>query len=443
MNTKRTIEEMAALISQRHRSRPASVRKGSGSLNQTLWNKAILGTDKDVSVKQPRSGNKDTRSKTMLVIRKFIVKKNECGLLFKNGDFVRFLDAGTYHFLDPLRKIEVDVFDLSVPEFTHRLTDLLIKQFADDVAKRFDIVELNATQVALITKNGRLAYVLAPSTRTLFWKGLVDVEAKVIDIVDDCAIASRLAAELVFADRGLLRDSMVHAVYFQHVPEYHVGVLYVDGATAGTLTPGLHAYWKFNRNIRIETFDTRVQDMDVTGQEILTKDKVNLRINLSCSYQITDVMAATSKLSDVNDYVRRELQFGLRAAVGTRTLDALLEDKTAIDESVLTHIKAKTADVGISIADVGVKDIILPGDMKMILAQVVEAEKAAQANSIRRREETASTRSMLNTAKVMEDNPTALRLKELETLEKVTENVGNLSVFGGLEGLMNGLVKIK
>ena len=443
MNTKRTIEEMAALISQRHRSRPASVRKGSGSLNQTLWNKAILGTDKDVSVKQPRSGNKDTRSKTMLVIRKFIVKKNECGLLFKNGDFVRFLDAGTYHFLDPLRKIEVDVFDLSVPEFTHRLTDLLIKQFADDVAKRFDIVELNATQVALITKNGRLAYVLAPSTRTLFWKGLVDVEAKVIDIVDDCAIASRLAAELVFADRGLLRDSMVHAVYFQHVPEYHVGVLYVDGATAGTLTPGLHAYWKFNRNIRIETFDTRVQDMDVTGQEILTKDKVNLRINLSCSYQITDVMAATSKLSDVNDYVRRELQFGLRAAVGTRTLDALLEDKTAIDESVLTHIKAKTADVGISIADVGVKDIILPGDMKMILAQVVEAEKAAQANSIRRREETAATRSMLNTAKVMEDNPTALRLKELETLEKVTENVGNLSVFGGLEGLMNGLVKIK
>jgi len=110
---------------------------------------------------------------------------------------------------------------------------------------------------------------------------------------------------------------------------------------------------------------------------------------------------------------------------------------------VLAHIKAKTVDVGVSIADVGVKDIILPGDMKVILAQVVEAEKAAQANSIRRREETAATRSMLNTAKVMEDNPTALRLKELEMLEKVTENVGSLSVYGGLEGLMNSLVKIK
>jgi len=434
MDTQRKIAEMAALISQRHRGKPASARASSDIKN---------GTDRAVSAQQPGS-DKENGRKTMIVMRKFIVKRNETGLLFKNGDFVRFLDAGTYRFLDPLRRISVEVYDLSVPEFEHALTDLLIKQFAADVQARFKMVELAATQVALIRKNGRTAYVLPPSTRTLFWKGLVDVEADVIDIADAFAIEARLAAELVFADRGLLRDSMINAVYFRHVPEYQVGILYVDGQPAAeVLRPGLHAYWKFNRNIRIELFDMRLQDMDVAGQEILTKDKVNLRINLSCSYKITDVTAATSVLTDVNDYVRRELQFGLRAAVGTRTLDALLEDKGAIDASVLAHIKEKTGDVGVSIADVGVKDIILPGDMKVILAQVVEAEKAAQANSIRRREETAATRSMLNTAKVMEDNPTALRLKELEMLEKVTENVGSLSVYGGLEGLMNSLVKIK
>ncbi len=92
---------------------------------------------------------------------------------------------------------------------------------------------------------------------------------------------------------------------------------------------------------------------------------------------------------------------------------------------------------------VGVKDIILPGDMKEILGKVVEAEKAAQANVIRRREETNATRSLLNTAKVMEDNPTALRLKELETLEKVTDKVGNISVFGGLDGVLDQMVRIK
>jgi len=84
--------------------------------------------------------------------------------------------------------------------------------------------------------------------------------------------------------------------------------------------------------------------------------------------------------------------------------------------------------------------VILPGEMKTILNQVVEAEKVAQANLIRRREETAATRSLLNTARLMEENPTLLRLKELETLEKVTEKVGSLTVYGGLEGVLTKLV---
>ena len=86
---------------------------------------------------------------------------------------------------------------------------------------------------------------------------------------------------------------------------------------------------------------------------------------------------------------------------------------------------------------------ILPGEMKTILAKVVEAEKLAQANVIRRREETAATRSLVNTAKVMEDNPVALRLKELESLERITAKIDKISVFGGLEGLLKDLVKIK
>ena len=83
--------------------------------------------------------------------------------------------------------------------------------------------------------------------------------------------------------------------------------------------------------------------------------------------------------------------------------------------------------------------------MKIVgfLAQVVEAEKAAQANVIRRREETAATRSLLNTAKVMEDNPVALRMKELETLERVAERIDKISVVGGLDQVLNGLVKLR
>ena len=98
--------------------------------------------------------------------------------------------------------------------------------------------------------------------------------------------------------------------------------------------------------------------------------------------------------------------------------------------------------MGVSVGNVGVKDIILPGEMKDILNQVVQAEKLAQANNIRRREETAATRSLMNTAKLMSDNPLLVRLKELEALEKVTANIDRITVFGGMEGVMNDLVKI-
>jgi regulator of protease activity HflC (stomatin/prohibitin superfamily) len=105
-------------------------------------------------------------------------------------------------------------------------------------------------------------------------------------------------------------------------------------------------------------------------------------------------------------------------------------------------VAVKAAENGFELRSVGLKDVILPGEMKEILNQVVQAEKAAQANVIRRREETAATRSLLNTAKLMDENPTLLRLKELETLEKVTDKVDRLTVFGGLDGVLKDTVKI-
>ena len=147
-------------------------------------------------------------------------------------------------------------------------------------------------------------------------------------------------------------------------------------------------------------------------------------------------------VKDPLDHLYKEVQFGLRGAVGTRTLDALLEDKEVIDRSVADYVKEHFEAIGITVKSVGVKDSILPGDMKELLSKVVEAEKVAQANVIRRREETNATRSLLNTAKVMENNAVALRLKELETLEKVTEKIGSISVYGGLDSVLNDLVHL-
>jgi regulator of protease activity HflC (stomatin/prohibitin superfamily) len=265
-----------------------------------------------------------------------------------------------------------------------------------------------------------------------------------VNIAEDFAVAKALVPKLVAGiARGAVKVIGAEGVFAAQVPQYHVAVLYVDGKVHGVLGAGLHHFWKFNRDIKAEIVDERLQVLEVAGQEILTKDKVNLRVNLTAGYRVTDVLIAYAKQAKPMDYLYKELQFGLRAAVGTRTLDELLENKSVIDDVVTEHIKRRVAGYGLEVESIGVKDIILPGEMKLILAKVVEAEKAAQANVIRRREETAATRSLLNTAKVMEDNPVALRLKELETLEKVTEKIDKISVFGGLDGVLKDLVKIR
>ena len=137
----------------------------------------------------------------------------------------------------------------------------------------------------------------------------------------------------------------------------------------------------------------------------------------------------------LDDWMQRILPADVYVRAGSAGLSSYLDaDAQAIVAAV----------PGVARADfVRFQDIVLPGEMKTILAQVVEAEKAAQANVIRRREETAATRSLLNTAKVMEGNPIALRMKELETLERVAERIDKISVFGGLDQVLHGLVKLR
>jgi len=371
------------------------------------------------------------------------ITEHRLGLLYVEGQCLAVLKPGLHAYWQFNRKISIEVYDLSVPEFKHRVTDFLIKDYPAEIADYFIQVELGPQQVALIYKNGRLADILPPATRTIYWKGIVEITTEIIDISTHFILSQDKATTLIHTQLKTLQPQVAAAIYFQEITEHHLGLLYVEGQFLEILKPGLHAYWQFNRNIVIETIDTRLQNMEVSGQEILTKDKVGLRINLSANYLIKDVLQMKSTLTQPIDYLYRELQFGLRAAVGTRTLDELLENKNIIDELVFAHIQKKITGFGIEVQSVGVKDIILPGEMKTILSKVVEAEKIAQANLIRRREETAATRSLLNTAKVMEDNPTALRLKELEMLEKVTEKVGSISVYGGLEGLLKELIKIK
>ncbi|HCA8239136.1 TPA: slipin family protein [Escherichia coli] len=374
------------------------------------------------------------------MIKKISVRKDQLALLSRNGDYYKVLHAGE-HILPWLNTPEVLLITLDGSEVPDVLADYL-RRFQPDWVERYCVVaDLSETEAGALYMDGILLEMLPPSTRRLYWRveddlALVRMNTQQVQVQTEV-----MNAVLQPRRKGAVKGR--DAILMVQVPAWHVGVLKIDGETQALLPPGLTAYWKINHLVEAEVVDTRLQVLEVSGQEILTKDKVNLRINLAANWRYSDVLLAFSQLTKPIDHLYRELQFALREAVGTRTLDELLEDKQVIDDVVSEQVKLRMKPFGMEIASLGVKDIVLPGDMKNILAQLVEAEKSAQANVIRRREETAATRSLLNTAKVMENNPVALRLKELETLERVAERIDNISVFGGLDQVLHGLVNIK
>ena len=377
----------------------------------------------------------------ILGYKRIVIAQNERGLHFYDQRLIAILEPGIYRWFDWKNRHDVQRYDLTVAEFEHPWLDVLLQSDQALVERHFQVVETGEQQVGLIYKSGRLSGVLPPATRRVYWRGPVEVRVELIDIAHDYTL-SRAHAALLARPSVALSKSVAGLVQLAEVEDHHLGLLIVDGELVRTLPPGLHAFWKFNRTIKVEAFDLRLQTVEVSGQDILTKDKVSLRVNLSAVYRIADPVKARAELGNIGEYLYRTLQFGLRQTIGARTLDVLLGDKDELDQEVWRYAAERVRPHGLDVETVGLKDVILPGEMKEILNQVVQAEKVAQANVIRRREETAATRSLLNTAKLMEENPLLLRLKELEALEKVVDKVDRLTVFGGLEGVLKDTVRI-
>jgi len=370
------------------------------------------------------------------------IAQHDRALVWKNKAFEGVLTPGRHWLFAPFSQLELQVFDLTVPEFDHPRVDFLVKEARGALEGHLQIVELTESEVGLVHKNGKLAGVLPPGKRQLYWNGPIEVKVDKIDISTDFEVPTRVA-QLLARAKPPLAVQAAEAVALIEVPDTSGALLIVDGQFRKVLESGLHVFWKFQRSVKFETVDRRVQALEVSGQDILTRDKVSLRVNLTALWQMADIVLARAGLQNPVEFVYKELQFALREAIGGRTLDELLGAKGELDREIHAAARDKIEKHGIRLVSVGVKDVILPGDMKEILNRVVEAEKVAQANLIKRREETAATRSLLNTARLMDENPTLMRLKELETLEKVTEKVDKLTVFGGLEGILKDVVRIQ
>lgn len=375
-------------------------------------------------------------------LQKYTVKANERLLITERNRLMRVLGEGDYVLL--LGEEHKALFaDTGIPVYEN--TAQLAQWAAQNpelAAAHWQRVEVGENELLLWSQNGKLQNLIRPKEAAWFWREAAQpYEIQRIDLSQGLAIDADTVKQLQNINFGG-HPVFKNAVHTVNVPEHHQGLVYIDNVQQPPLTQGRYHYWLVNQTVGSQVADLRLQTCEVSGQELLTEDKVTVRANVVCNYRITDAPKWFAQHQSPEEYLYRELQFAIRALIGSKSMDTLLADKQGLDTELTALIRAKVPQ-GAEIDSAGVKDIILPGEIRSILTRVVEAEKSAQANNIRRREETAATRSLLNTARVMEENPTALRLKELETLEKVTEKIDKISVYGGLDGVLKGLINIQ
>jgi len=360
---------------------------------------------------------------------KVIINENERGYLFKNGNFVKLLSPGKHTYLSILGSTVTKVKIDGLVDTTNIDLSVLIKDkfFAESVTS----INVPDNKIALHYINERMVNVL-PRGEFAFWSVYKKHSFEVIDI----------SSPVVATDFDMRKFNYIPTKFYTKVEvnEGEKALLYFDGKFIKELTSGIYYFWNNITKITYQIIDMRIQQLDITGQEILTTDKVALRINFICNFKICDAVKLISSIQDYRNQIYILTQLALREYIGKYKFDELLDQKEAIASIVLEKLKSKQSDYFIEFTSAGIKDIILPGEIRDIMNTVLIAEKTAQANVICRREEVASTRSLLNTAKLMDENQTLYKLKELEYLEKICDKVGSISISGGnnlLEQLNN------
>lgn len=367
----------------------------------------------------------------MFTIGTIKIRSFEKGLLFQDREFKGVLGEGRRWFFDPFSKTRVTVVSRRDPWLEHPDLDVIIKSglLGEDAT----VIDINDSQRALVWIDGRFARALGTGTYVA-WNTEKVIRVETVDAREDLFEHAEFNTIIKSASAKELLDIF-------EIEDGKRGVLFRGGKRVAVLDPGPYATWKNTGKTKVYQRDIREKVLDVAGQEIMTSDKVTLRLNTVAVYRVVDMTKAVETAADVEESLYREVQLALRAEVGTRELDALLSEKHAVAKAMEDAVRERAGLMGIELVSLGIKDIILPGEMKLLLNKVIEARKASEANAIFRREETAAMRSQMNTAKLVENNPALMRLRELEVIEKVATN-SKLNIVTGEKGITQQVMNL-
>jgi regulator of protease activity HflC (stomatin/prohibitin superfamily) len=336
------------------------------------------------------------------------------GVLLRDGVPERALAPGFHAFWGP----RLASFAWAVTEVAFAAPPAMLAVLPRDW---FRTIELGTLERAVVFRDGKPVKFLRPGVHRV-WTIDPTVDVRTYTVTDP---APDMTDEL----RAVIPATELVEV---HVKQFERGLKYVQGKYEGILEPGKHAFWTHAAaRITTNVLDTRIQQLKVEGQELMTRDKVTLRLTLTAEYAPTDAATTVHAVADVKDALYLAVQLAAREYVAGVTLDELLDGRDALDRYLGNQVAPRAEAFGVRVHRVGVKDVILPGEMKTLLNKVIEAEKAAAANVILRREDAAATRNMANTAKVIAENPVLMRLKELETMKEIAEKIDELKLVLG------------
>ncbi|MDH4183677.1 MAG: slipin family protein, partial [Nitrospinota bacterium] len=348
----------------------------------------------------------------MFIIGAVFIRDHERGFLFRKGEFVKTLGRGRHWFFDPLRRCKVEVSSMRDPWIRSENLDLIVK--ANGLGDEAMVIDLADDQRALVWVEGRLKVVLSPGLYAL-WTSFKKVKVETVTVDGPLFDTPHVSAILK-------TENFDRALDLNTVEEGHVGVFFQDGKFRSVLGPGRRLFWKNAGRILVIPMDMRQRRADIAGQEIMTADKVTLRVNATMAFCVVDPVKAVSASDDAAQSLYREAQLALREAVGAADLDGFLASKEKLGAALAAGLSVKAQAFGMEVVSFGIRDVILPGEMKELMNKVTEARKAAEANLIARREETAAMRSQANSARILQENPALMRMRELETLEKIARS---------------------
>tara|TARA_R110002111_G_scaffold67833_2_gene110311 strand:- start:18618 stop:19739 length:1122 start_codon:yes stop_codon:yes gene_type:complete len=349
------------------------------------------------------------------------IRTHELGLWFHHDELHQVLESGKHTVWSLRSKYhKFEIINTLTPRFEHDEIKALVRDAR--IASRLSVVDLKDTERALVWIDGRLGAILGAGVHA-FWSQNAQVVVEHFDVSAGRFEHPKLETVENFPG-GIKFFTGVRVDSHERV------MLFRDGQLVDQLSAGRYAFWRGGPTFTWKSVDLREQVEDIQGQEIMTADKVTLRVNLVVTHRVTDPVKAVTEVVDWSQALYREAQLELRAAIGGRSLEKLLADKDEVGNEIKNRLVKRASEFGVSVSGVGLRDIILPGDMKVILNQVIIAEKQAEANLIRRREETAAARSQANTAKLLEQNPVLARMKELEALQEILRGTQATFVLG-------------